>query len=219
MDRPQGYLALEVLDLNHDSVIDVQDSVFKELRLWQDRNHDGVSDRDEMLALETYGILGVDVRFEAHRAVDKHGNLFRYSANVVRAPGSHVGPRSYDVFLITQRLDQQAREQGAVQDNGAISLASVEPETSCTGDPEPVARWTCDASCNVQQIDPNKQCPDRVTGRGTGTSSRAACGAAERDANTKVPTGCYKRHCHCDCYKGNETAMYDDDFMMTVRYD
>jgi hypothetical protein len=29
----------------------------------------------------------------------------------------------------------------------------------------PAAKWTCDASCNVQQIDPGAQCPARVTGR------------------------------------------------------
>lgn len=212
-----------MLDLNHDSVINSQDMSFNDLRLWQDRNHNGVSDADELSTLEAHGIRGLDVRFAGHRLTDEHGNLFRYSASVFRVPGSHVGPLSYDVFLMTQRLDQQAREQGAFQSNGAVSMAAVGPDPSCPdgggGDPVPAAKWTCDASCNVQQIDPGAQCPARVTGRGTGTSSRAACTAAERDANSKVPNGCYKQHCHCACTKGNQTASYDDNFMMTITHE
>ena len=55
------------------------------------------------------------------------------------------------------------------------------------GGQAPAAAWTCNASCNVQQDDPRAPCPDRVTGRGTGPSSREACLAAQRDANSKVP--------------------------------
>lgn len=129
----QGYLALAALDQNHDDMIDAQDAVFNDLLLWQDRNHDGVSDASELSTLKAHGILGLDLRFAGHRVTDKHGNLFRYSANVLRAPGSHVGPFSYDVFLITQPLDEQAREQGALQTNGAVSMATVEPDLFCGG--------------------------------------------------------------------------------------
>jgi RHS repeat-associated protein len=55
---------------------------------------------------------------------------------------------------------------------------------------------TCRVRCNVQQIDLNANCPDRVTGIGTGPNMDRACNAAEKDANSKVPRGCYKRHCH-----------------------
>jgi hypothetical protein len=78
---------------------------------------------------------------------------------------------------------------------------------------EQATRWTCDARCNVEEDEPGASCPNRVTGRGTGTSSRQACLAAQRDANSKVPRGCHKRHCHCDCSKGRDTASYDDDFI------
>jgi hypothetical protein len=125
-DVRQGYLALGVFDLNHDNVIDSRDPIYYDLRLWQDRNHDGVSDVSELSTLEAHGIIGLDVRFASHWKTDKYGNLFRYSASVFRAPGSHVGSLSYDVFLITQRLDQEAREQGAFQPNGAVSMAEVD---------------------------------------------------------------------------------------------
>ena len=130
-DSRQGYAALAALDLNHDGVIDSQDMIFKDLRLWQDRDHDGVSQPDELSTLQAHGILGLDVSFTGSRKMDEHGNLFRYSANVFRTPDSHVGPLSYDVFLITRSLDQQARKQGAVQRSGAVSLADVEPDPTC----------------------------------------------------------------------------------------
>ncbi|HJU22967.1 MAG TPA: RHS repeat-associated core domain-containing protein, partial [Casimicrobiaceae bacterium] len=56
----------------------------------------------------------------------------------------------------------------------------------------------CTATCNVQDIG-GGNCPDRVTGWGTGPNQNGACKAAKRDANLWVPSGCYKRHCQCDC--------------------
>jgi hypothetical protein len=129
---PQGYLALATLDQNHDSVIDSQDEIFKRLRLWQDRNHDGVSDPEELSTLDAHGILGLDVRFTALRQTDEDGNLFRYGASVYRSSDSRVGEMSYDVFLITERLDQQARQQGAFLVNGAVSMGDV--NAVCGGD-------------------------------------------------------------------------------------
>jgi hypothetical protein len=129
----QGYLALAWMDRNHDDVIDTQDAIYNDLRLWQDRNHDGVSDPDELSLLETHGVLGLDIRFTGLRKTDEHGNLFRYAANVFLAPGSRVAPTTYDVFLITEPLDRKAREQGAVQSNGAVSMATVEPDPFCGG--------------------------------------------------------------------------------------
>jgi hypothetical protein len=129
----QGYLALGVFDLNRDDAIDTRDAIFAQLRLWQDRNHDGVSSANELATLDAHGIVGLGLRVTGERQTDEHGNLFRYSAHVFRAPGSRVGPLSYDVFLITELLDRQAREQGALQANGSVSMASVEPDPFCGG--------------------------------------------------------------------------------------
>ncbi|MES9990713.1 MAG: RHS repeat-associated core domain-containing protein, partial [Candidatus Thiodiazotropha sp.] len=61
--------------------------------------------------------------------------------------------------------------------------------------------WTCTASCNVQQIDPCADCPDRTSGTATGRSEEAACRAAKRVATQSTPRGCYSRHCRCVCSK------------------
>ena len=37
------------------------------------------------------------------------------------------------------------------------------------------AKWSCTASCNVQQIKPDVCCPDRVTGAAIGPNEPAAC--------------------------------------------
>jgi hypothetical protein len=63
--------------------------------------------------------------------------------------------------------------------------------------------WTCDAKCNVYPVEDGAKCPDRVLGTGSGASVDTACDAAKEDANSKVPAGCNKRHCHGPC-KGSQ---------------
>jgi hypothetical protein len=62
-------------------------------------------------------------------------------------------------------------------------------------------RWGCtNVLCNVQQIDKDANCPPRVRGDSDYIYSNFddACDAAKDDANSKVPRGCYKRHCDCN---------------------
>lgn len=63
-------------------------------------------------------------------------------------------------------------------------------------------KWSCSASCNVQQIDPEVKCPARTTGDASGPSEEVACRAAKRVATQATPEGCYPRHCQCACSKG-----------------
>jgi RHS repeat-associated protein len=86
----------------------------------------------------------------------------------------------------------------------------VNPETrSCPAGVAPIyppletagGRWHCNASCNVQEIEPGSNCPDRVTGSASGSSESQACRAAKREATQSTPRGCYPRHCQCSCSK------------------
>jgi len=74
-----------------------------------------------------------------------------------------------------------------------------ESKEELTDIPFSTRNWTCEAQCNVQQIDRTVVCPDRVYGTATGSSEESACRGAKRDATQSTPRGCYPRHCKCIC--------------------
>ena len=55
-----GFTELRELDSNNDGVIDAQDTEFANLRVWQDRDQDGVSDTDELQGLTAAGITSIN---------------------------------------------------------------------------------------------------------------------------------------------------------------
>jgi len=72
-------------------------------------------------------------------------------------------------------------------------------------EPQPVspeaAKWSCTASCNVENFGNVPNAPSRVTGTGTGSNEDEACRNAKRAATQSAPPGTYARHCQCDCSK------------------
>jgi hypothetical protein len=98
-ETKNGFLALAEYDDNGDKVIDESDAVFRRLRLWQDKNHDAISQPEELHTLSELGVAGISVAYSEARRVDEHGNSFRYRAAVYGTRGSHVGMAAYDVWL------------------------------------------------------------------------------------------------------------------------
>jgi hypothetical protein len=98
-----GFEALATLDSNQDGVIDKTDERFKDLLLWQDSNHNGISEPDELHKLKDSGLKVIDCHYKPARRTDQFGNQFRYRAKLKDTRDAQIGRWAFDVFLASRR--------------------------------------------------------------------------------------------------------------------
>jgi hypothetical protein len=130
-------------------MIDSNDALYARLGVWQDRNHNGISEASELADLPKMGIKALSLDYSVSALRDEHGNSLLYRAEVRGMQGARVGPFAYDVFLVAG----PAAAPSTLVDPQAFDITYYECRASCesrllpNGDPK-----TCDTVGRIAKI-------------------------------------------------------------------
>jgi len=101
-----GFRALAFFDQrsnggNADGWIDGRDSIFSQLRMWFDLNHDGISQGSELFRLADVGVERLSLNYVRVNRRDRYGNQFTFRAAVEMTQRCRAW--AWDVFFTTAK--------------------------------------------------------------------------------------------------------------------
>jgi hypothetical protein len=113
--HPNGFLALAEFDKvdnggNSNGFLDPGDSIYQELRIWIDQNHDGIAQAKELIPLADAGVTDIALEYREASRIDQYGNKFRYRAKINSLAGNKpkIAVWAYDVLLTFQVIPAPA---------------------------------------------------------------------------------------------------------------
>lgn len=106
-----GFAALGEFDANDDGVIDVADLVYSELRVWRDRDGDGVTDAGELTSLAALGIRSISVNATGLGATTPQGTWLEGRGSFTWADG-RTGNAFDAVFQVDEIDTKFAGDEG-----------------------------------------------------------------------------------------------------------
>lgn len=83
-----GFEALKLLDSNKDGVFDSNDAQFYDIKAWKDLNSDGISQANELYALDAVGVRSISLDYQQSTDVDAAGNQHSQSGSYTRSDGT-----------------------------------------------------------------------------------------------------------------------------------
>ena len=118
-----GFEALSELDTNSDGKITNDDEAFKELKIWIDRNNDGISQSDELYTLDDKNIAEIDLNFKSSNRNDQNGNIIKNTSNYVNKDGI-VGNVAEMNFTIDS-MDTVYQENTEIEDELVKDIPNI----------------------------------------------------------------------------------------------
>ncbi|EMF0720702.1 calcium-binding protein, partial [Citrobacter freundii] len=83
-----GYEALKDLDENQDGLINNLDSAWQQLKVWQDKNGNGLVDESELLSLDEASVAEITTGYQKSDYVDAQGNAHKQTSTITMNDGS-----------------------------------------------------------------------------------------------------------------------------------
>ena len=89
-DIGEGFAKLATFDSNEDGVVDAADADFGELKVWQDKDENGITDADELVSLEAAGVSSMNTTYTNVFGTDALGNIHGEHGSATLTDGSTI---------------------------------------------------------------------------------------------------------------------------------